>query len=400
MKDIVVIANFSQVPGENGNDRFAYLANSIKHDCNVELITSSFHHKRKTQREKQCETTDNRFVTTTVYEPGYSKNICMKRFYSHWIWGRNVKKYLKNRKKPDVVYCAVPSLTAPYEAAKYCEKNGIKFIIDIQDLWPEAFKMVFNVPVLSNMMFAPFKHRVNQIYKMADVICAVSEHYAERALSVNSKCMAGHAVFLGTSLEKFDNNVNMADAPIKKSEEDGLWLGYCGSLAASYDIPCVIDALKILKDKGYNVPKFVVMGDGARRTEFEETAKNAGVGAVFLGVVPYDQMCAQIVQCDIVVNPIVKGSAASIINKHGDYAASGLPVINNQDSVEYRSLIEKYNMGLNCKNGDPVDMAEKLVMLIQDQKLRVEMGKNARRCAEEKFDRQNSYGELIKSIIE
>ena len=28
MKDIVVVANFSQVPGENGNDRFAYLANS------------------------------------------------------------------------------------------------------------------------------------------------------------------------------------------------------------------------------------------------------------------------------------------------------------------------------------------------------------------------------------
>ena len=397
MKDIVIIANFCRDFSEADNGRFMYLCKELSKENRVEIITSDFNHGKKVHKEPLVHNWP--FTITFLHESGYKKNISVQRFVSHSAWGKEVRRYLAKRKKPDVVYCAVPSLTAPYEAAKYCKQNGIKFIIDIQDLWPEAFQMVFNVPVLSNMIFAPFKHRVNQIYKMADEICAVSEHYVKRALSVNSKCTTGHAVFLGTSLETFGNNVKMAEAPMEKSEDDGLWVGYCGSLSTSYDIPCVIDALKILKDEGYNVPKFIVMGDGARRTEFEDATKNADVEAVFLGRLSYDQMCAQIVQCDIVVNPIVKGSAASIINKHGDYASSGLPVINNQDSLEYRSLIEKYNMGLNCKNGDSADMAEKLRMLIQDQNLRVEMGKNARRCAEEKFDRQNSYSELINTML-
>ncbi len=39
-------------------------------------------------------------------------------------------------------------------------------------------------------------------------------------------------------------------------------------------------------------------------------------------------------------------------------------VINSQESQEYRDLIEKYEMGLNCRNSDAQDMAEKLELLM------------------------------------
>ena len=394
--DIVIIADFCGGFTGLDNNRFVYLANILCQKNEVEIVTSDFMHGRKQHFESDPVGYPHK--VTMLHEPGYPKNICLKRFYSHFIWGRNVKKYLAKRKKPDVIYCAIPTLTASLEAAKYCKKHNIRFVIDIQDLWPEAFKMVFRVPILSDVIFAPFTWIANGIYRRADRICAVSQSYVDRALQVNRSCHEGHAVFLGTSLETFDNNACTAEFPLSKSGENELWLGYCGSLAASYDIPCVIDALKILQDQGHVVPKLIVMGDGARRAEFEEKAKVSGVDAVFTGRLPYDQMCAQVVQCDIVVNPILKGSAASIINKHGDYAASGLPVLNTQDSAEYRALVEAYHMGLNCVNGDPADMADKLLTLIQDKELREEMGRNARRCAQEKFDRQNSYQKLISAI--
>lgn len=63
-------------------------------------------------------------------------------------------------------------------------------------------------------------------------------------------------------------------------------------------------------------------------------------------------MCALIDSCDIVVNPITGGAAASIINKHADYAACGHPVVNSQEANEYRKLVEEYDMGLNCENGE------------------------------------------------
>ena len=44
--------------------------------------------------------------------------------------------------------------------------------------------------------------------------------------------------------------------------------------------------------------------------------------------------------------------------------------------------------------------AKAISTLVEDIELRKEMGKNARTCAEQKFDRRNSYGELAEVILE
>lgn len=86
-------------------------------------------------------------------------------------------------------------------------------------------------------------------------------------------------------------------------------------------------------------------------------------------------MVRHLCECDIALNPIMHGAAQSIINKHADYVAAGLPIISTQESREFRQLIDDYSMGFNCKNADPKDMAEKMERLIYDEKLRLEMGK-------------------------
>ena len=111
-------------------------------------------------------------------------------------------------------------------------------------------------------------------------------------------------------------------------------------------------------------------------------------------------MCSTLCQCDITVNPITHMAAQSIINKHADYAASGLPVVSTQENEEYRKLVDTYHMGFNCKNGDAKELAEKLKVLVEDKKLRLKMGKNARRCAEEKFDRNRTYFLLKNAILQ
>lgn len=396
MKDIVIISNFSGSLSENGNGRFTYLCRELSKNNKVELITSDFSHGKKKRREPLTE--EHPFVVTFVNEPGYKKNVSLKRFFSHCRWGINVKKYLENRECPDIIYCAVPSLTAAFVASRYCKTHNIKFVIDVQDLWPEAFKMVFNLPGISNLLFLPFGMIANEIYKSADEVIAVSDTYVSRALSVNKKCTSGHTVFIGTRLETFDEGAS--EMPQYTKPDGTIWIGYCGSLSVSYDIPTLINAIKNICDKGFSGIKLMIMGDGAYRQQFEDLASEKGVDAVFTGRLPYSQMCAQLCECDIVVNPIKRGSAASIINKHSDYAASGLPVVNSQDSEEYRNLIEEYNMGFNCNNEDADDMADKLELLICNESMRKEMGTNARRCAEEKFDRKNSYVEIYNIILE
>lgn len=391
-KKVLIIANFTKLPNENGNSRFTYIINLIdKEKYDVELITSSFSHGEKKQREEVKFDLD--YKITLIKEPGYKKNVSLKRFYSHYIFAKNVKKYLEKIEKPDIIYCAVPSLDVAKVVSNFTRKNNIRFIIDVQDLWPEAFKMIFNVSVISNIIFAPMEKMANKIYKEADNIVAVSDTYCDRAKRVNIKENQSLTVFLGTDLDYFDKCKN--ENKLEKDEEN-FEIAYIGTLGHSYDIKIIIDALAILNQKNI---KFVVMGNGPLQQEFKNYAKEKNVNCEFTGRLEYEKMIARLCKCDMAVNPIKKGAAQSIINKVGDYAAAGLPVISTQECPEYKKIVEDYKVGYNIQNNNVEEIAEKILELYNDNELRENLGKNNRRLAEEKFNRKNTYLK-IKELIE
>lgn len=394
--DIVIIANFCGRLDGQSNSRFLELAAMASREHQVEVLTTDFLHGPKAH--VTAPAVQYPFQITLLHESGYPKNVCLKRFASHHEFGKNVAAYLAKRKRPDVIYAAVPSLTAPLEAAKYCAQNGVRFVIDVQDLWPEAFQMVFHVPVLSGLVFAPFRSAANRIYAAADAVCAVSRTYVERALSVNRKCSVGHSVFLGTRLADFDSQKGGA-LTVDKPEGE-VWMAYIGTLGHSYDLTGTLDAMALLKREGrLGRLRFLVMGDGPLREKFETHAKELELPVTFTGMLPYSKMVPQLYACDFAVNPISRGAAQSIINKVGDYAAAGLAVVNTQECPEYRDLVSGYDMGINCDNGDLRQLAEAIARLTEDGALRARLGAGNRRLAEEKFDRAATYGQLIRVMI-
>lgn len=397
-KRLVIVANFITLPFENGNSRFIYLANLIdKQKFDVEIITSDFFHSDKIKRKVSNELLKQfDYKISLISEPEYKKNISIKRFYSHYIFAQNVKKYLEKIEKPDLLYVAVPSLDVAKVVSEFADKNNIKLIVDVQDLWPEAFKMVLNIPIISNMLFAPMEKTANKIYSRADEIVAVSDEYANRVAKVNKKFKHKLSVYLGTDLEFFDNCKEKSRISKNKNIFE---IAYTGTLGSSYDIKNVINAIKILQDKEINNLKFSLFGNGPLKEEFEQYAKEKNINYEFTGRLDYEKMVERLANADIAVNPIKKCSGASIINKVGDYAAAGLPVINTQECEEYKKLVDDYNIGFNIENNNPELMAEKILELYNNKTLREEMGKNNRRLAEEKFDRKKTYLQ-IKELIE
>ncbi len=405
---------------EGNNSRFVYLAKLLAQNGNnqVEIATSDFNHA--TKKNFQSVGKLHNVAVTAVHEPGYPKNVCLKRFASHKKLANNIKKYLTNRKKPDICYCAVPSLSVADVVSKYCKKNNIKFIVDVQDLWPEAFKMVFHVPIISSIIFAPMKRQADRIYASADQIVAVSKTYGDRAQSVNRRSRKTVVVYLGTDkkvfegyadkkLEELDNNDTIASVLNIKLEkevaiasnncvepfENGIIrIAYCGTLGHSYDISCVINAIKSLDKSHRDRIEFIVMGDGPRKHDFMSDAK--GLPIIFTGKLAYPDMVWLLKRCDIAVNPIVKGAAGSIINKHMDYAMAGLPVINTQECIEYRKLLDEYQAGINCECENVEEVAEALKKLIDDRELRDLMGKNSLKMGVECFDRGVTYNQLVE----
>jgi glycosyltransferase involved in cell wall biosynthesis len=392
--DIVIIAHFITEFAKEGTSRFVYIAEKLSKSHDVELITSQFDHITKKQRVSQAYDLDTK--VTLLEEPSYPKNVCLQRFVSHRYFGQQVKKYLESRKKPDVIYCAVPSLDCAYYAAQYAQRNNIRFIIDVQDLWPEAFKMIFNVPLISDMIFYPMKRQAEYIYSCADKIVGVSKTYCERAKKVNKKSAECIPVFLGTKLDLFDKYVQ--ENRVERND-DNFILGYCGTLGHSYDIKCVLDAMIHLRNNGHDNISLWVMGDGPLKNDFEKYAIENRLDVVFYGRVPYSKMCGLLASCDVCVNPISKRAAQSIINKHGDYAASGLPVISTQETLEYRNLISDNKCGINCECGDYQNVADAILFLKNNEEERLAMGENARKIAEELFNRDSNYQRIMKLFV-
>lgn len=391
---IYILANFTRALDGETTGRFSFLASKLaERGHQVKLVITDFNHSTKSPRpEPLYEKYD--FEIVKCHEPGYNGNVTPKRLYSHYIWGKNVAKYLKTAEKPDVVYCAIPSLTVAVEAGKYCKRNGVKFIVDVQDLWPEAFSMVFKNK-LFKLAFKPMEWYVNKAYAMADLAIGVSETYVNRVLSVNKKTKSGVAVFLGNNGQLFEDSAKK----YHKAYNDGiLRLCYIGSLSQSYDIKMVVDALVIASSRMNQHVKFMVIGNGVYKNDFEMYAKQKGIDCEFTGLMDYPKMVGKLCSCDFVINPIKKGSAASIINKVGDYAQSGLPVINTQESVEYRKLIDNYGCGINCRCENTEDVADAIIKLAQSPELREKMGKAARQLGKDKFDRRYSYAKIIDAV--
>lgn len=397
-KDLLMVIPFTNLPNESGNSRFLRIASMVdKTKFNLEIVTSSFWHTGKVQRDLTKNYDFDKVNVTLLNEPGYKKNISIMRLISHRIFSKNVKKHLRSRKNPDLIYCSVPSLSVAKVVSWYTRKNKrSKLIIDIQDLWPEAFKMVITFPVLNNILFYWYKKVADYIYSSADEIIAVSETYAKRALSVNKKTNQVNVIYLGTDLNEFDIAALSPNLQYHKNYD--IWLAYVGTLGSSYDLEIVFKAINSLNENTKSRIQFVIMGDGPMKHKFKFYAQKYKVNSIFTGYIPYEEMVSILCKCDIAVNPIAKNAAQSIINKVGDYAAAKLPVLNTQENMEYRDLVKLYNIGYNCRNNDSNDLSAKLQLMIDNMTETKLMGLNNRSLAEERFDRSVTYKKIVEII--
>ncbi|MBB5832719.1 glycosyltransferase family 4 protein [Brachybacterium aquaticum] len=403
---VVIIANFTSDTAER-NDRFNDLAcRFAERGADVELVTSQFSHSTKTMRRAVPGGTG--YTITHVREPGYAKNVSFARLRSQAAFADAVGKHLVTIDPvPDLVLAATPPPAVADVAGAYAKRIGAAFVVDVQDIWPEAFSMVSVLPApVIDLLFSSMNRHSADGYRRADRVVGVSHTFIEAAVAHGADPARTSVVYLGTDLGNFDRcaagSDPLAAQAVAAADERSAFptVGYAGGLSASYDLRLVIDALALLARERPTgpTPSLVVMGDGALRAEFEAYAQGKGLDVTFTGNLPYPDMVRTLAKCRIAVNPIVADSAGSVLNKAGDYAAAGLPVVNSQESAEYRELLERYGAGISCATGDAQDMAAAFRTLIDDPSLRRRKGLGSRRMAEELFDRSVTYERMVDEL--
>lgn len=399
MKKIAIIAMATALKNEKGYTRFTFLADMlVKRGYEVDLITSSFQHWEKKQRNKENIKREKcLYNVVLVDEPGYKKNIDLNRLFSHYILARNLRKKLLRGKKYDLIYNVIPPNGTAKIAGKYANREKIPFVVDVEDLWPEAMKMVLDIPFLTDIIYFPLRWNAEQVYKMANGIIGTSDEYRDRAFKKRRKNIVNDTVYVGIELKAFDSGVEKYKDKIEKNANE-FWVTYAGTLGASYDIKTLISAASLLKKEGYDSIKIKVLGNGPMKEELENMAKSIHCNVDFLGYIEFEKMAAYLYKSDILINSFVKKAPQSIVNKIGDYLAAGKPMINTCSSKEFSEKVVKDGFGINVEAENAVELAKAMKEFFFNKEKCVEMGRNARKIAEKEFDREVSYEKIVKMI--
>lgn len=398
MKRIAVITMGVRLNNEKGYTRFRFLCDFlVKNGFEVDLITTTFQHWEKAQRDlSKINKEDYSFGIRFIPEPGYKKNLDIKRIWSHRIAAKNLRRMLEKDGAYDLIYCEIPPNDVALAAAEFAKSRNIPFVPDVNDLWPEAMHMVLDMPVISNILFHPFLRDAEKVYKLCSGVIGTSDEYTGRPFQRGERDIPRATVYVGNEVDVFDKGAEESDSKIKKGNE--FWVTYAGTIGTSYDIRTMVLAADILKKKGYDDIYMKILGGGPLKEELEELAGKLSGQVEFVGYAPYDEMAAYLKKSEILVNSFVKKAPQSIVTKIGDYLAAGRPMINTCSSPEFRNKVEDEGFGINIEAEDPQILADAILSIYNDKEWQKEMGQKARKVAEEQFDRPNSYKKIVELI--
>lgn len=404
MSKVAVITMGVKLDGEKGYTRFRYLCEFlVKKGYEVDLITTTFQHWEKKQRD--LESVDQKsypFGIKFIYEPGYRKNIDLRRVRSHKIAAENLRKLLEKEGDYDLIYVEIPPNDVALAAAEYAHRNKIPFVADVNDLWPEAMRMVFDIPIVSDLLFYPLKRDAEKVYSLTSGVIGTSDEYRDRPFLNQKRDVLKETVYVGNEISVFDREAERHADEVQK--EDGtFWVTYAGTIGTSYDIRTMVLAAEELMKQGKTKIRFQILGDGPTREMLENLAKERKIQNVkFTGYVPYEQMAAYLVKSDVLINSFVRKAPQSIVTKIGDYLAAGKPMINTCMSPEFRKKVEQDGFGINIEPEDVRELVNAVEWMYENEAERNDMGNRARKIAEEQFDRPVSYGKIeamISSLI-
>ena len=404
MRKVAVITMGVKLDGEKGYTRFRYLCEFlVKKGYEVDLITTTFQHWEKKQRD--LESVDQKsypFGIKFIYEPGYRKNIDLRRVRSHKIAAENLRKLLEKEGDYDLIYAEIPPNDVALAAAEYAHRNKIPFVADVNDLWPEAMRMVFDIPIVSDLLFYPLKRDAEKVYSLTSGVIGTSDEYRDIPFLNQKRDVLKETVYVGNEISVFDREAEQHADEVQK-EEGTFWVTYAGTIGTSYDIRTMVLAAEELMKQGKTKIRFQILGDGPTREMLENLAKERKIQNVkFTGYVPYEQMAAYLVKSDVLINSFVRKAPQSIVTKIGDYLAAGKPMINTCMSPEFRKKVEQDGFGINIEPEDVSELVNAVEWMYENEAERNDMGNRARKIAEEQFDRPVSYGKIeamISSLI-
>jgi glycosyltransferase involved in cell wall biosynthesis len=259
---------------------------------------------------------------------------------------------------------------------------GKKFVFDHHDANPELYEAKYG---RRGFFYRVMLELEDWTFRFADVSIATNESY--RKIAIARGGMPPQRVFVvrsGPSLER------MKIVPPQESLKKGRkhLVGYVGVMGKQEGIDLLLQSVKcIVHEHGRTDIHFGLVGGGTSLEEMKNLSKALGVQdfVTFTGRVPDADLLAVLNTADVCVNPDLANrmNDISTMNKIMEYMALGKPIV-QFDLAEGRFSAQ--DASLYAKRNDPVDFAQKIISLVDDEAKRKIMGAFGRERVENELE--------------
>lgn len=292
--------------------------------------------------------------------------------------------------KHDVVFATSTPLTVGIPGWVAAALTRTPFVFEVRDLWPEA-AIQMGALKRDGLIARAAKLLERFLYRKAKHVIALSPGMAEGVLAEGVPAERVHMIPNSADLDLFypapKDHAFLASLGVP---EGAFVVGYAGAIGPSNAVEAQMpEAAHTLHERGRDDIVFVIAGDGKCLPKLREMVEGLPnvrlVGSLPKKDVPVLTRSADVLMTLFADVPIL---ATNSPNKFFDGLASGRPMIVNSNGWT-KDLVEQNRCGVYVPAGDGVALADAIERLAADRDLLEEMGRNARRLAEERFSRDD-----------
>ena len=278
----------------------------------------------------------------------------------------------------NVIQACNPPDTIFLVAACFKLLFGTKFVFDHHDLCPELYEAKFG---RRDRLYRIMLLLERLTFRLADMSIATNASY--RQIAIERGGMAPQGVVIVRSGPDLSRLRAVPEDPALRCGRRYL-VGYIGVMGEQEGIQHLIDAAHhIVRQLARTDVHFGLVGDGPELEALKAYARARGVAdhITFTGRVPDAALLAMISTADICVNPdtVNQMNDKSTMNKIMEYMALRKAIV-QFDVTEGRFSAQEAS--LYARANDPVDLARKIIELIDDPVRRERMAAFGRRRVE------------------
>lgn len=327
-------------------------------------------------------------INVVEYEMAYSnKDTFIKRFITFIKFALRSMLFALTAQY-DLIFATSTPLTValPGIIGRWLRRKP--FVFEVRDLWPELPKkmgIIKNPLILGLMGVLEWA-----TYKSAHGLIGLSPGIEKGILRVGVPPSRVTVIPNGCDISLFTEHNNQWQPEHIKPED--FMAVFTGTHGIANGLHVIIEAAKILKERGNTQIKFVLVGEGKLKSDLKNQAlKHNLMNVIFIDAVEKVKISQLLSRADIGLQILANVPAfyyGTSPNKFFDYLAAGLPVLINYPGW-LAEKVNEFQCGIVVEPDNPEAIANSLVELNQDKNKLQQMGSSALLLAKSEFDRAN-----------